>query len=80
MHNVKLIIKGPRADTSLQAQLNTYEGEFLHSLSGKERWVSGYFRENEAKRNGVRQGRRRVSVLPQESRCSACKVHLTAQN
>ncbi len=36
-HNVKLIIKGPWADTSLQALLNTYEGEFLHSLSGKGR-------------------------------------------
>lgn len=36
-HKVKWIIKGPRADTSLQAPLNTYEGELLHSLSPKER-------------------------------------------
>lgn len=31
-HNVKLIIKGPWANTGLQALLNTYEGEFLQSL------------------------------------------------
>lgn len=58
VHNVKLIIKGPWADTSLQALLNTYEGEFLHSLSGKER-AGGCFRGNEAKRNGVGQGKGR---------------------
>lgn len=40
-HNVKLIIKGPWANTSLQALLNTYEGEFLHSLSGKEIYAIG---------------------------------------
>lgn len=51
-HNAKLIIEGPRADTSLQALLNTYEGEFLHSLSGKERV---FFRENKAKKNSVGQ-------------------------
>ncbi len=50
-NNVKLIIKGPWADTSLQALLNTYKGELLHSLS------RGYLRENEANRNSVVQAK-----------------------
>lgn len=37
VHRVKLIMKGPWADTSLQALLNTYEGELLHSLSHRGR-------------------------------------------
>lgn len=35
-YQVKLIIKGPWADISLPARLNTYEGALLHSLSGGE--------------------------------------------
>jgi len=30
VQNIKLIIKGPWPDPSLQALLNTYEGEFQH--------------------------------------------------
>lgn len=51
-HKVKLIIKGPWADTSLQALLNTYEGALLHSLSRKERY-----------RVGILEGPRQIDTL-----------------
>lgn len=62
-YNIKLIIKGPWADTGLQALLNTHEGELLHSLL-----ESGYDWEDEAKRNRKTRERSRTPSSPHHPR------------
>lgn len=75
-HNVKLIIKGPRANTSLQALLNTYKEEFLHSLQGEEKCRVGD-RGKEKCCKTRQKNRGWVSVQPLESRGTTWKVQLT---
>lgn len=80
VHKVKLIMKGPWADNSLQALLNTYEGELLHSLSHRQivsileriRQIEIVYNKTNEKKEG------RVYCFREVETLHTCKVNFDA--